>query len=114
MKTRSLLKFSLITALIGIYLIIILANTLEPSIIKISDINENMVDEWVRIKGNVTNQKNIDGLTILTLYDGTAGIHVVMYKKIENFENSEVIILGKIIEYKGEIEVEINKIQVVK
>ncbi|UZE93749.1 MAG: hypothetical protein IB618_03200 [Candidatus Pacearchaeota archaeon] len=114
MKTRTLLKFSLITTLIGIYLVIVLANNLEPNITKISDINENMIDEWVRIKGDVTNQRNINGLTIFTVYDGTAGIRAVIYKDVGNFEGAEVIILGKIFEYKDEIEIEINKIEVVR
>jgi len=114
MKTRSLLKLSLITTIIGIYLIIILANTLEPNITKILDINEKMIDEWVKIEGNVTSQKSIGELTILTVYDGTAGIHAIMYKEIENFEGSEVVVLGKIIEYKGELEIQIEKIYRIK
>lgn len=112
MKTRTLLKLSLITALIGTFIIVILANNLEPDISKISSINEKMIDEWVRIKGNVTNQRNIKGLTILTIYDGTAGIRAIMYRELkENLEGSEIIILGKIIEYKDEIEIQIEKMQ---
>ncbi len=112
MKTRTLLKLSLIIALIGTFVIVILANNLEPNISKISSINEKMIDEWVRIKGNVTNQRSTEGLTILTIYDGTAGIRAIMYKNMnEDLEGSEIIILGKIIIYKDEIEIQIEKIQ---
>ena len=114
MKTRSLLKLSLITTLIGIFILIILSNNLEPEINDISSINEKMIDEWVKIKGNVTNQAEFDTLTILTIYDGTAGIRAIIYKKIENIEGHEVIILGKIIEYKNELEIEISKIQFIE
>ena len=112
MKTHSLLKLSLITSLIGIYLIILLANTFEPDITKISNINEKMIDEWIKIEGNVTNQKNINDLNILTVYDGTGGIHAIMYKDLGNCKDSHVVILGKIIEYKGEIEIQIEKIYI--
>lgn len=113
MKTRSLLKLSLITAMIGIFIIVILADNLEPEIKNISIINEKMIDEWIKIKGNITNQQNINGLTIFTIYDGTAGIRAIIYKDTQNFEGSEVIVLGKIIEYKNEIEIQIEKMQIV-
>ena len=113
MKTKALLKLSLITALIGTFLVIILANNLEPLIIEISNINENMIDEWVKIQGNVTNERNVGGLTILTIYDGSGGIRATLRKKTDvKFEGYEVVILGKIFEYKNEIEIEISKISI--
>lgn len=123
MKTHTLLKISLITAFIGIFMIIILSNNLEPKIKKISDINEKTIDEWVEIEGKVISQKNpsygtqgISGnsrITILTIYDGTAGINAIIYKKLNNnLKDHEVKILGKIVEYKKEIEIEIEKIEV--
>jgi len=113
MKTKNLLKLSLITALIGTFIIIILANNLEPRIIEISTINTKMIDSWVKIQGNVTNERSVDSLTILTIYDGSAGINTVLYKKTESkFEGKEVIILGKVMEYKQELEIEISKITI--
>ena len=114
METRKLLKFSLITTLLGLFLIIMLSNNLEPSTIKISDINENMIDEWASVQGNITNQIYVEGITILTVYDGTAGVNAIIYKELKNIEGSKVRILGKIIEYGNELEIEINKINIIE
>ncbi len=111
METRALLKFSLIVSLIGIFILVILVNSIEPEIIKISSINERMIDEWVKIKGNVTEHRVVEGLTILTIYDGTAGINAIFRKEIHNIEGVEVTITGKIIDYKGELEIDISEIK---
>jgi RecJ-like exonuclease len=113
MKTRSLLKLSLITAIVGIFLVVVLANNLEPGTKNISIINEKMIDEWIKVRGNITNQHHINGLTIITIYDGTAGINSIIYKEMPDLEGTEVIILGKIIEYKNELEIQIEKIEII-
>ncbi|MCL6500652.1 MAG: hypothetical protein K6T16_01305 [Candidatus Pacearchaeota archaeon] len=111
METRILLKFSLITALIGLFILILLANSIEPEVVDIQSINERMIDEWVRIRGNVTEQRTIEGLTILTIYDGTAGIDAVFRKEAPNMKGTNVILTGKIVEYRGTLEIEISEIK---
>ncbi len=73
-----------------------------------------MIGEWVMIKGNITNQKTFGSLTILTVYDRSAGIRAVIRKDIGDITNSKVIILGKVIEYEDEIEIQISKIKIIK
>lgn len=112
METKALLKLSLITALISLFIIVILADTIEPNLTEIREINEHRIDEWVKVRGNVTKQRSIEGLTILTIYDGTAGINAITRRKIENLKNLNVTIIGKIIDYKGELEIEVSEIKV--
>ncbi len=117
MKTKSLLKLSLITALIGTFFIIILADNLEPQVIQIININEKTLDQWVKVQGIVTNQRTVDSLNIFTVYDGTAGIRAVLRRKIPEtaaLEQKEVEIIGKVIDYKGEFEIEISKLRIIK
>lgn len=114
METRALLKFSLVTALISIFIITILANNLEPSIRKIDTINENNLDEWVKIRGTVTRQKEYETLKIITVNDGTASIDCILRVNTEPLENKTVEILGKIVEYKGNFEVDIHEIRIIK
>ena len=115
MKTKSLLKLALITALIGTFLVIILANNLEPSITKISAINERMIDEWIKIQGEVVDEMITNNLQILTIKDESASIRCVLREKTNSsFQNHDVMILGKVSEYKKELEIEISKIELKK
>ncbi|MCX8194470.1 MAG: hypothetical protein N3G19_03905 [Candidatus Pacearchaeota archaeon] len=112
METKVLLKLSLIVALISIFIIIVLADTLEPKTIEIREINEHQIDNWVKIRGEVIKQRSVDSLTILTIYDGTASIKAVLRKKVQNLESLSVIIIGQVIDYKGELEIEISDIKI--
>lgn len=112
METRNLLKLCLITALVGTFLIVILANNLEPEAKTIDTINEKMFDEWIKVQGNVTQERDTSGLKILTVNDGTASINCILRKNVSySFENQKVEVQGKITDYKGEIEIEISKIK---
>jgi RecJ-like exonuclease len=113
METRNLLKLCLITALVGTFLVVILANNIEPETKTIDTINENMFDEWVKVQGNITQERDIEGLKILTVNDGTASINCVLRKNISySFKDQRVEIRGKITDYKGDIEIDISKIKI--
>lgn len=111
METRSLMKLSFAIAVLGTLAVVFLSNSLEPPIIQISNINERMLDEWVRISGNVIDEKNFDNLQILTIDDGNATINAVLREKASSFQNHDVVILGKVIEYENELEIEISSIK---
>lgn len=113
METKALLKLSLIVAIIGTFLITILATNLEPRTRAIETINERNVDEWVKIQGNVTQERTIETLKIFTVNDGTASINCVLRgNKTGNIENMNVEVFGKVIDYKGELEIEVSQIRI--
>ena len=112
MKTKSLFKLALITAIFGTFVIIILANNLEPSTISISSINEKMLDEFTSIQGKVVDEQIFDKLHIITVKDNSASIRALLPKKTSTLLNKEVAILGKVIEYRGELEIEISRIKI--
>ncbi|UCD20761.1 MAG: hypothetical protein JSW08_03235 [archaeon] len=113
MKTRKLLKLSLIVALVGLFILIILVNNVEPDSTAISNINERMLDQWVKITGEVTNSKEISTemgkLTLFTVQDYTDSISVVFYDEIELSDNAEVT--GTVSEYEGQIQIIARKIR---
>lgn len=113
METRALLKLSLVIALISTFIIVILASNLEPETRKIETINEKSLDEWAKIQGNVTQERTVETLKIITVNDGTASINCILRQKSDSFENKKVEILGKIIDYKGELEIEISRIRTI-
>lgn len=113
MKTNSLLKLSLVVAILAILVIVLLANNLEPKTITISAINERMLDEWVKISGKVVDERTFENLKILTIDDGNATINAILREKENSsFLYQHVIILGKVIEYKNELEIEISRIEI--
>jgi RecJ-like exonuclease len=111
METRTLLKLSLVVALVSTFIIVILANNLEPETKSIETINEKSLDEWIKIQGTVTQETAIETLKIITVNDGTASINCIFRQKSDSFKDKQVEILGKIIDYKGELEIEISKIR---
>ena len=81
MKTSSLLKVSIIFMILGISAVVALSHFLEPPIILIENINELMLDEFVKINGTIIDIRNIDTTSILTIEDKTASINAVQYNK---------------------------------
>ena len=111
MKTSNLLKLSLIVALVGTFLVIILSNNLEPNTKTIDSINERSIDEWIKVQGNITQETDVSGLKIITVNDGTASINCILRKNVSySFKDHKVEIQGKITDYKGDIEIDISKI----
>ncbi len=104
----NLAKYALVTALIGIFLLIFLAEKIEPREIKIADINDFMIDEYVKITANVTASDKKETLTLITLQDETGSIKTVVYELV-NF-SGEVEVTGKVVEYNGELEIQADKI----
>ena len=113
MKTSLLLRFSLIVALVGVFLIIVLANNLEPKITKVSDIDSRYLDRFVKVQGYVGKIKVYEGLSVVTLKGKDAGtIKVVSYQKLYLSERSFIEVVGRVIEYREELEIEANKIEI--
>lgn len=107
----SLTKLALFTAILGISVLLFLSNSLEPKLIKISEINDNMLEQYVKVQGNIISLKSYGDMAILSLEDETGKISVVVYNLKENLSLSgKIEIIGKIKEYKGELEIEASKI----
>lgn len=105
-------KISLATALIGLFSLIILSQFIEPQVIEISSINENMIEQQVMIHGNITSIKNFDNMKLLivqSLQDDSK-ITVVIFKNVD-IEKGVAQIKGKVKEYRGGIEIEANEIK---
>ena len=105
----SLTKFALITFLIGLIALFIISSNLEPKLIKISEINSQMIDKYVKVQGNIAQTKIYDQFSIITLNDSTESIQVLASQNLNLSGNIEVI--GKITEYKGILEIEASQIR---
>jgi RecJ-like exonuclease len=100
-------------------MIIFLANNLEPKIMSISSIDEKMLDNWVRIQGNVLNINKINmnnsanPLVIISLKDNSSFMDIVFRKDINLSIGQNIEVLGKVSEYNQEIQIETSKIKII-
>lgn len=106
----SLTKLAFLTAVLGISLLLFLSNSLEPRLVKISDINDNLLEQHVKIQGNVTSFKTYGNFVVFSLEDESGNIPVIVYN-LEGNLTGRVEIIGKVKEYKGKLEIEANKIK---
>ena len=112
MEEKNLLKVALICSIIGIFIIFIFANRLEPSLISISDVSESLIDQSVKIQGAIDSIRVTPSIIILNVKDDSGSIKVVAFSQ----DNSELVkdqlveILGDVTEYKGILEIEAKKI----
>lgn len=111
-KTKILFKISCLLLFIGLSLLIFLSSSLEPEIIKISEINKKRLDEYVKIRGEVSELKiintNTGKITIFKISDETGKITVLFYKEINL--SKEVEVLGKV-DYKENLQIHAKKIK---
>ena len=103
-----LTKIALITALLGILVLVFLSNVLEPRSLDISQITGKMIDNYVQISGEVTEIKNYDDFTVFSINDNTGKIKVIAYENLNL--SGEVTLTGKVTSYKSMLEIEAEKI----
>lgn len=112
MDEKTLLKIALICSIVGVFIIFIFADRLEPSLISISSISHSLVDKDVKIRGTISSFKMTPSVLMLDIKDETGVIKVVAFDK-EDFKADEgqlVEVLGRVKEYKGVLEIESKKI----
>ena len=110
----NLMRTALIIALAGIIILGILSQNTEPKLIRISEINFKMVDNYVKINVSIKNSNVANGLTLLKLHDSAENSEInAVWGEKENFSagiNAEII--GRVKEYQGNLEIEIEKIKI--
>ena len=106
----SLEKAALITAIIGILALIFLSENLEPKLMTIDKITSKDIDNYVKINGNITSVKSYTSSTLIKVNDSTGSIYAVFFGNA-NISKGFVEITGKVTEYRGILELEIQKIK---
>ncbi|MEM4318367.1 MAG: hypothetical protein QW244_01275 [Candidatus Pacearchaeota archaeon] len=105
-----MIKIALVGSIVGLFLLFILSSNLTPKKVSINEINEKNIDDWVVVEGKVDWIRNYDKLTLFQICDSSC-IVVVSYNEIKNLElNKSVEIVGRIKLYKGNKEIEAEKV----
>ncbi|MFH1972816.1 MAG: OB-fold nucleic acid binding domain-containing protein [archaeon] len=113
MQEKTILRIALISSISGVLLLLLFCNFLKIDLIDISDINEDRIDEKVRIQGEVKSLKEMQKVTMFDLEDDTGRIKVVVFTEEKLHLDDSVIIEGTVLDYKGELEVNVERIEYV-
>ncbi len=118
MEDKKIFKLALFTAIFGLVGMMFSANYIMPQEVKIKDINRGMLDKEVSMEGLVmdVSESQKGGTFFLELMDGTGKIKVVIFEStaneiqktnitIKTFKNRRIRVLGRITEYRGNLEV---------
>ena len=108
-----MLKPAFITAIAGTFILLILSNNLEPSLIKISDINGRYLDNYVKIQGEIKEIKQSDSLTIIKISEDNSSINVIAQNAAFQ-KGSFIEVTGKVTEWHGTLEIEASKIKTIE
>lgn len=103
-------KLALITSLIGVFLLIILSQYLEPKIRPISEISKSEIGNFVKVSGKVSNIKQTK-ITTFDLSDKTGEIDIVSFDKINISNNQDLEIIGKVNTYYNSLQIEAREIK---
>ncbi|MBI5159127.1 OB-fold nucleic acid binding domain-containing protein [Candidatus Micrarchaeota archaeon] len=124
MDEKQMAATCLILAILGIASLYFLAETMQPKQARLSKITTENVGEYVEVFGIVRSASNTNGNAFIKTCEGQACISVIVFKKTaEKMQNPSAYLLekndritarGTIEEYKGELELVVNKADGIK
>jgi len=116
MKESTLLKIALITSLLGLLILYLISDNIEIKEKNIEKITMENKDEFVKLRGVVSNLINSEKVMILEITQPQE-ITIVLFKNQNNTFNinkgNEVEIFGKVDEYNGKMEIIAERVRVV-
>lgn len=114
---KPILTISLIISIIGILILLILSNSQEPEKINIKNIGIQNINQKIQTQGTIVSIKTYNNFEILNLrqnYYDNYSIAILINKKTNLTKNQTIEVIGKIIEYKDSLEIQAEKIKIIK
>ena len=108
----NLLQISLIISLIGILILLSISSILQPKQTNISKINIKQLNKNIQVSGEIIEIRTFEDsdFQIITIKDSTGEIKITSDTILDLTNNQNIIIIGKITEYQGELQIQANKI----
>ena len=111
MKKDILLISSLTISILGIFILLFIANFNEPKTTNIKDLNDMSLNTNVKIQGNITSIINYQKLQKLIINDSTGKIDIILDKKIQGLNKSkEITVYGKLSVHNNKQEIIASKL----
>lgn len=86
--------------------------------ISIKKINQKQIDNYVKINGTIINIEKITSeknyFSILRLKDSLGSIDIIDYKNSDLKLNQNIEVVGKVSEYKNQLQIESKKIKILE
>ena len=116
MDNKTLSIISLTIAIIGILILLILSNTIKPESIKIKNLDDTYLNKKVEIQGKIQSIKTYkeSNFQIITINDSTGKIDITIDNPINITKNQTIIAIGKVTEYKNNLQIQAEKIQLLE
>ncbi|MBI2508102.1 OB-fold nucleic acid binding domain-containing protein [Candidatus Woesearchaeota archaeon] len=114
MQDKVLFKVSLIISVMGTFLVLLILEYSEVKLTEINSLGKNQLETRVKVQGAIVSIKETPGLYILTIKDTSATIPLVIFKEdtLALEKNTQVEVIGKLTEYKKELEIIVEKIKI--
>lgn len=111
---RLLVKVSLICAIVGIGVLVVVAESSSGRVVQIGEVGEGVVGERVVVTGEVVWVRELPSLHLFLVKDGSGEVKVVAYRSelVEVRKGQRVKVEGVVSEYKGEVQVEAKRVWV--
>ena len=107
----SILKISFTISVLGIFLLLLIANIIEPKQTNISDIKLDDINRKVKVRGQIDSIKNYETIKIITISDKTGKIDLIINSKNTSLiKNQNVTVIGRLTQYKGKLQIQVEKI----
>jgi DNA/RNA endonuclease YhcR with UshA esterase domain len=110
------LKITLLISLSGTFLLLLISNLVPPAQIEIINIDKNLIDRGIQVQGTVNSIRNIQdkSFQVLVINDSTGKVEVTL-DSITPLKKGQIIqVQGKVTEYKKNLEIQADKITLVR
>jgi aspartyl/asparaginyl-tRNA synthetase len=115
MEESVLIKASLILALVGIGILILISDKIEIKEYNINDITKGLLEKEIKVTGKISKISETQGLYLIDINDKERKLKVVVFKENKNLslqKNQLIEVTGKVVLYKKELEIEAKKIKI--
>ena len=103
-------KGSLVAAILGIILLLIISASYPPKLTNIGNINDKLLNKKVEVRGEIFNIKTYNNFHIISIRDDTGKIDLTLNSN-QNFTSlSNIIATGKVKEYKEFLQIEVENL----
>lgn len=115
---KQLTRISIAITIIGIIFLVIFSFSTSYKKVEISEINYNLIGQNIQTIGKVYSEPKISKNTLLFILsdENHNKIDVVMFNIKEIFieKGDKILVIGKVAEYKNNLEIIANKIEVIE
>jgi DNA/RNA endonuclease YhcR with UshA esterase domain len=108
-------NISLILSILGIFILLLLLKFQEPEKLSINEAKSKEINSKLSIEGKIIDLRivNEDNFTISKIKDNSGYIEMICNcPDLKNFKNQTLLISGYLSEYKGNMQIQANKIKV--